>query len=79
MSRNPEIDRAYYDELEFIRDRFGGKGWISTAEIAALDLGEAADKKEHAAHLRSTRNRYGIQNGGLTAAQLARKRCQMNR
>lgn len=71
-----EKDR-FREELAFITERLGRKGFYSTREIAFLDYGEPADKKEMLKTMRTVRNRYGITAGGMTAVQLAHKRADM--
>lgn len=72
MSR--ELD-GYRDELEYISSVLGRKGFYSTYEISVLDCGEPTTKNEYFKNMKTVRNRYNITERGLTASQLARKRC----
>lgn len=68
---------GFREELAFITERLGKKGFYSTREIAFLDYGELGDKKDAYVKMRAVRNRYGITEGGMTAVQLAHKRAEM--
>lgn len=71
-----ELD-GYRDELEYISSVLGRKGFYTTYEISVLDCGEPASRSDYFNNLRKVRNRYGITDRGLTASQLARKRCSL--
>ena len=75
MSRELE---GYRDEMAFIIERLGYKGFYSTAEIAELDFGPAPDAKTRKANQRTVRARYNITESGLTISSLARKRVLMS-